>query len=209
VRSCIYGGMTISGREVSVEEVIDEVVQDIVFFKNSGGGVTLTGGEVLQQPAFALGLLKELKAYGIHTIVETSGMGQWEDLKSMYPLVDLFYFDLKIMNARNHLDFTGQQNHLIIENLKRLRAVTDRIVIRIPLIPQYTDGWENVEAIYKFAAVYGIVQLQLLPYNSNASAKYEWLGRSYMPGNLMSQDRDYLESLKSRAPEGLLVKIID
>ena len=208
VKSCAYEAMVLCGKEISDQEVAYEGIQDITFFQNSGGGVTLTGGEVLQQASFAINILKELKINGIHTIVETSGMGHWKDLEEMYPLVDLFYYDLKLINPIKHLEFTGKRNDLILENLKRLRTVTDKIVLRIPLIPGYTDGCENIMSIYEFAADNKITEVHLLPYNSNASAKYEWLAKTYVPGELMTQSKTYLELLKEKAPKQISVKII-
>jgi pyruvate formate lyase activating enzyme len=208
VRSCAYEAMVLCGREASHQEVVEEAVQDIIFFQNSGGGVTLTGGEVLQQPDFAIDILKGLKEYGIHTIVETSGMGCWEHIEKMYPLVDLFYYDIKLMDPAKHLEFTGQRNDVILENLKKLRAVTDKIVLRVPLIPGYTDEPENINSIYKLAAAHKITEVHLLPYNSNAGAKYEWLGKDYVPGELAAQSKAYLELLKEKAPKQLSVKII-
>lgn len=208
VKSCPYEAMVLCGREVSHREVVDEAVQDIIFFQNSGGGVTLTGGEVLQQADFAIDILKCLKEYSIHTIVETSGMGRWESLEKMYPLVDLFYYDLKLMDPVKHLEFTGQRNDIIVENLNKLRAVTDKIVLRVPLIPGYTDEIENILSIYQFAAAHKITEVHLLPYNSNAGAKYEWLGKDYVLGELTAQSKAYLELLKDKAPKQLSVKII-
>jgi pyruvate formate lyase activating enzyme len=209
LKSCAYEAMVLCGKEMSDQEVVEEAVQDITFFQNSGGGVTLSGGEVLQQASFAINILKGLKEHGIHTIVETSGMGYWEDLEKMSPLVDLFYYDCKLIDSKRHLEYTGQRNDLILENLKRLRTITEKIVLRVPLIPGgYTDGLENIMDIYKFATLHKINEVHLLPYNSNASAKYEWLAKTYVPGELMTQSKTYLKLLKEKAPEQISVKII-
>lgn len=208
VSICPSDALVYCGRIISAEEVVTEAAQDIIFYKNSGGGVTLTGGEVLYQPLFSLDILKGLKQQDIHTIVETSGMGSWEQLEKMIPFVNLFYFDIKAVDFIKHEKFTGASNKTILENLAKLAQRTERIILRVPLIPGYNDGIEDVYKVYELALRHNLTNIHLLAYNFSAAAKYEWLGRRYLPGELKQQERTYLDSLKNAAPEGIKVEVI-
>ncbi len=209
VTACPTEALRFSGKEMTVDSVVAEVKENFLFFKNSGGGVTLTGGEVLCQPEFALAILKKVKMTGIHAIVETSGMGKKEDLLALIPHVDVFYYDLKILDEQKHLKYTGCTNQVILANLISLRQKTESIVIRIPLIPGYTDSLDNISDIYRFLKKQKIKRVDLLPYNSSAPAKYKWLKRKYLPGKLDVQTDDYLQELQEKAPQGIEVRIIN
>ena len=164
---------------------------------------------MLSQPEFTLKLLKKIKKAGIHTIIETSGMGKDKNLINLVPFVDIFYYDLKIIDSKKHQEYTGVDNKVILYNLKILRDNTDNIVIRIPLIPGYTDHITNLKKIYKKMSQLNLKEAHLLPYNTNASAKYEWLERKYIPGEIEGQSDEYLEMLKDRAPKNINIKIIN
>lgn len=208
INVCHSEALVFCGSEVTSQEVVEEALQDAVFYRKSGGGVTLTGGEVLSQPEFVLEILKGLKKQDIHTIVETSGVGSWEHLKEWIPYVDLFYYDLKVIDPVKHIKFTGSDNKIIIDNLKRLRELTSNIVLRVPLIPGYTDGEDDIMAIYLWAVKNNICHIHLLPYNSSAPAKYEWVGRDFIPRILNRQSFSVLKRLKDIAPQRLEVEII-
>lgn len=206
--ACPTKALSVCGCEKTAEEVVSEGIQDMVFFRNSGGGITLTGGEILYQPLFALEFLKGLKAYDIHTIVETSGFGEWCHLQEISKYTDTFYFDVKIVNEELHKQFTGASNRIIINNLAKLAAIHNHIVIRVPLIPGCTDIIDNVTAIFQLAADNNIHQIHLLPYNPSAPAKYEWVDRTYELGNLPIQSDEYLESLMEQKLPGQDVEIV-
>jgi pyruvate formate lyase activating enzyme len=122
----------ICGREAAVSEIADEVAEDKAFFDSSGGGATLSGGEVLFQPEFALSLLARLSERNIHTIVETSGMGSWEDLKNISRYTDIFYYDVKTLDEKKHLSYTGKDNKTILENLKKLAGkAADKMILGV------------------------------------------------------------------------------
>lgn len=208
VNDCPNDALVYCGRKMSSEEVIAEAAQDMVFFRNSGGGVTLTGGEVLYQPVFALEILKGLKQLNIHTIIETSGMGSWSYLEQMIPYTDQFYYDVKTIDSDKHIKFTGVSNKTILDNLEMLTHNTKNITIRVPLIPGYNDRCVDVCSIYKHAAELSLINIHLIPYNASAGAKYEWLGREYQPGNQERQSPEYLQSLKNLAPAELNVEIM-
>ena len=200
--------LSLCGSEMTAQEVISEGIQDQVFYRNSGGGVTLTGGEVLYQPFFAMEILKGLKEHRIHTIVETSGFGDWNHLEEISKYTDIFYYDVKVIDDELHKQYTGASNQVILRNLTQLSSFHDEIVIRIPLIPGYTDTIENVTAIYHLAAELKIRQIHLLPYNPSAPAKYEWVDRTYKLGTLPTQDNEYPETLLNKKLPGQMVEII-
>lgn len=176
---CPAGAVFVSGREMSSREVADEALEDAAFYRNSGGGVTLSGGEVLYQPAFAQEILRFVKQEGVHTIVETAGEGGQRELLAMAPYVDVFYYDMKLADPVALLQYTGGDLAGILGNLEALRLVTDGIVLRVPLIPSVTDTPENVGAIVEIARRLEIDTVHLLPYNRSAAAKYEWCGTQF------------------------------
>ena len=177
----VNGTEKICGRYVTVSEVLNEIIDDKPFYDSSGGGVTLSGGEVLFQPDFTLELLRELREHGIHTLVETSGMGKWDDLAKISEYTDTFYYDIKIIDSDRHKQYTGSDNFVILENLEKLSVLRNKkdIVIRVPLIPSYTDSDADIDEIFKFTSFIRLDTVELLPYNKSAAAKYEWLGIPY------------------------------
>lgn len=199
VRACPTGALFLEGKEMTVEEAERELLADRIFYKNSGGGVTVSGGECLMQAEFTGALLAGLKKEKIHTIVETSGYGRRQDLLNLAEYTDLFYYDYKLADEELFRRYTGGELRVVSENLCALRKKTDRIVLRIPMIPGITDTAENVDAIYRIAEELKIREVHLLPYNESAGAKYEWCGKTYglegLTGNLHQA-----ELLKDRAP---------
>ena len=206
---CSSGAWSLCGRTVHMREVLEELLPDKVFFDASGGGVTLSGGEPLAQPAFALALLVGLRQAGIHTVLESSGMGPWADLAALSQYTDLFYYDIKAVTPEKHRRFTGSDNDLILGNLARLARLRggEGIVLRAPLIPGYNDGDEDLAALYALALARGVHTVHLLPYNISAAAKYEWLDRPYAPGILPRQSAERLEALRLLAPCSLTVSV--
>ncbi|MCL2056470.1 MAG: glycyl-radical enzyme activating protein [Oscillospiraceae bacterium] len=207
---CPHGASQLCGREVALSELAAEILADKVFFAASGGGVTLSGGEVLAQPNFAAALLKRLRDEGIHTVVETCVMTAPDFLKEISPLVDIFYCDVKIMDSDRHRLYTGAGNEAILENIALLAKLREGrgVVLRVPLIPGYTDAPEDVAEVYRFAAQTGIREVHLLPYNTSAPAKYQWLSLPYPLGLLERQSASDLEGLALSAPTGIKVTII-
>ena len=206
-KACPTGALSLSGRFMTADQVVQEALADRIFYENSGGGVTLSGGEVLSQAAFAWQVLSHLKDEGIHTLVETSGFGREEALLSLAAVTDLFYFDCKLLDSGLFRRFTGGDPDIVLRNLKSLRAVTDQIVLRIPLIPGITDTMENVAAGFALACDLGIQSVHLLPYNASAGAKYAWLGREY-PLGLLKARPGLHEELFALAPPELIVEMM-
>ena len=207
---CPHGATVLCGRDMSAAELLAEIEPDRVFFQNSGGGVTLTGGEVLSQAGFAFELLGALRAKGVHTVVETSGAGSRADLLALSPMTDLFYFDVKSTDDDKHRRFTGAPFAPIRDNLAALAAERRGrgLTLRAPLIPTLNDAPEDVLSIYALARSQGITEVHLLPYNSSAPAKYEWLGRHFPLPPLSRQPRETLDALAALAPRGVRAIIV-
>jgi len=177
---CPSMALEMAGEWMTVEQVMDVVRRDTVYYKNSGGGVTFSGGEALGQPEFLTACLESCKHEGIHTAVDTSGFAKWSVLEQILPHTDLFLYDLKHMDSRQHEQMTGVGNALILENLKRIDRSGTPIWIRVPLIPGHNDSIENLRQVAAFAKTLPHVEkISLLPYNVAAGAKYSFIGRTY------------------------------
>jgi pyruvate formate lyase activating enzyme len=162
------------GRAVAVEELITEILKDRIFYDQSGGGVTISGGEPLMQVEFLNALSSKCRGLGIHTAVDTSGYAPWEDFEKIYDQVDLFLYDLKIMDDTAHRKYIGVPNRQILSNLARLNERGDKAIVRIPMIPDITDTQDNLEAIAVFLSSLSNVHLiSLLPYNKLGEDKME------------------------------------
>lgn len=166
------------GVEMSVEEVVEQVAADRPFFEESGGGVTLSGGEPLSQPLFCAALLRQFRQQGIHTALDTSGYAPAQVLDSVIPFTDLFLFDLKLIDPGQHMKHAGVSNQIILENFARAYASGVPLIVRIPLVEDVTDTIENLNALRQFLAAFpGIGRIDLLPYHCIARHKYQNLGR--------------------------------
>jgi pyruvate formate lyase activating enzyme len=145
------------------------------FFEHSGGGVTLTGGEVMCQLDFAEAVLRGCREQRIHTAIETNGACPWEQLARLLPHCNLVLYDIKLMDEGEHIIWTGASNEVILENAKRLAENGVMTQVRVPLIPGITDTEENLRAVFAFMREAGLDSVSLLPYNPSTAAKYEWL----------------------------------
>lgn len=180
VAVCYAGAREIVGREMTVAQVMAEIERDVPFYDQSGGGVTFSGGEPLAQPDFLRALLRACQEKEIHTAVDTCGFAAWETVDSVREQVDLFLYDLKLMDDARHQQFTGVSNGLILRNLQALAGRGHDIVVRLPVIPGINDDAENVRQIGTFvAALPHLQRVELLPYHHTAAVKYEQLNKSY------------------------------
>jgi pyruvate formate lyase activating enzyme len=171
------------------------------FFDHSGGGITLTGGEVTCQTDFAEAVLAGCRSLGIHTAIETCGACSWPQLERLVTHTDLVLYGLKLIDEKEHRRWTGASNRQILHNAMRLTGRNVRV--RVPLIPEITDTGENLQGLFTFMRRAGLSSVALLPYNPSSAAKYEWLGLTYtIQGE--PQNRDRLNSLIGMAQrEGL------
>jgi len=172
IETCPGGAREIVGRWMTVAEVMTEIEKDIIFYDESAGGATFSGGEPLMQAEFLLALLNQCCKKQVHTAVDTSCCAQPDVVDAVAEKTDLFLCDLKHTDSAAHRRLTGVENTLILANIKRLSHAAKRIVIRIPIIPGFNDDPENIEATGKFAAsLPGVIRIDILPYNRGGNEK--------------------------------------
>ena len=172
VDSCHSEALELVGREMTISEVMAEINRDRVFYDESGGGVTFSGGEPTAQPQFLIGLLEECRSAGIHTAVDTSGYVKPETLMVISELANLFLYDLKLMDDERHRRYCGVSNELILTNLRMLSERGSNIIVRFPLIPGVNDAKENIEAMGAFvSSLKNVKELSVLPYHKAGVAK--------------------------------------
>jgi pyruvate formate lyase activating enzyme len=171
---CHWKALEMCGKDYTVEELLKRVMKDEPFYEQSGGGVTLSGGEPLSQPQFILQLLMRLKECGIHTAVDTSGYAKYKIIERILPYTDLFLYDLKHMNDKQHKMVTGVSNERILENAEKIARAGGKMQIRIPVIPDFNDSSESIQEIGEFCKSLGdaVTVIQLLPYHNLGVMKY-------------------------------------
>ena len=179
VEVCPTGALELLGREMSVDEVVEEVEKDRLFYESSGGGATLSGGEVLVQRGFALEILKELRARMLHTAIETTGYAPWKQVKEIAEACDLVLYDLKHMDSKKHKNYTGVPNDLILENAVHLAKEKKDLIFRVPLIGGVNTDMQNIGLLAQFVVRTGVREVHLLPYHRLGESKYAKLGRKY------------------------------
>jgi pyruvate formate lyase activating enzyme len=176
----MYEALAMAGREATVAEVVAEVEKDRIFYSQSGGGATISGGEPLSQLRFTARILAELKVRGIHTALDTSGCASWDTLWSAASLADLTLFDLKMIDPGKHAASTGVGNAIILENLKKLAASGRPVAVRVPLAAGVNDGKDDIRQAVEFLKpLHGVKRVDLLRYHQGGREKYKNLGRSH------------------------------
>ena len=187
------------GEPLSANEVAQQILRDSVYYQNSGGGVTISGGEPLSQPEFTLSILKSCKKEGIHTAVDTSGFCRWQLLSKLIPYVDIFLYDVKVINSNKHFDLVGVSNSPILGNLEKLsRQEGKKVIVRVPIIPGYTDSDENVFGIAEFIKSLGLEKISLLSFNKMSGSKYKAIGKHYNLDNTVPLTRKKMEGLRMK-----------
>jgi pyruvate formate lyase activating enzyme len=181
---------------MTVDEVFAELRKDTVFYDDSRGGVTFSGGEPLMQPEFLASLLATCRSAGIHTAVDTCGYAPRRGLSEMVPLTDLFLYDLKFIDEARHRQYTGVSNASILDNLVWLGQAHDNIWIRVPVIPTVNNDDREIEAIARFAAsIPGVRQINVLPYHTTGIVKFRRLGQAYGLEDLEPPSGDSLKQV--------------
>ncbi len=209
-RVCPAEALEVIGREMSVGEVLREVEKERIFYDQSEGGVTFTGGEPLMQPEFLGALLDECQARGIHTAVDTCGYAPFEVIDSISDKADLFLYDLKIMDEERHRKYTGASNRAILDNLTKLAEKgSPMVAVRLPLIPGVNDDEDNIIKVAEFIrSLRGIRDISLLPYHRAGSEKYRRLHRAYRLGKTRPPSDHRVEEVTRILEErGLRVKV--
>lgn len=175
---CYAGALRIEGQHISAAEVVEEVLKDRAFFDRSGGGITLSGGEPLAQPAFAAEILRLAREAGLHTAMETAGCVPWENVAQSLPYCDLFLFDIKHAEAARHRALVGSDNQSILANLQQLCARGARVIVRVPVIAGFNDTVTDLEAIAGIVRGVGVDEIHLLPGHRYGAGKYRLLGET-------------------------------
>ena len=178
--ACPTDARQVAGRVMSADAVMAEIERDRVFYEESGGGVTFSGGEPFMQPAFLAQVVRACRAADLHVAIETCGQVDTRALLDLAPDTDLFLFDVKLMDEQRHLAHTGASNVRILRNLERLAAVHRNIRVRFPLIPGVNDDDENVRGVGALLASLGLTRIDVLPYHRAGLAKYARLERPYL-----------------------------
>jgi pyruvate formate lyase activating enzyme len=204
---CINSSRQIAGREYTLDQVMKEVLKDKVFYKNSKGGVTLSGGEPLIYAEFVEKLLIKLKKENIHTAVDTCGYADYKILERISKYTDLFLYDLKTMDDDKHILYTGVSNALILDNLIKLSRIHKNINLRLPLIEGINADEDNILEILKLIKHTSIKKINLLPYHDIAMHKYEKLGRAYFSGMKVPADEKLEKFKEILEKKGYKVKI--
>jgi pyruvate formate lyase activating enzyme len=207
VQACFPEALSINGKELSVEQVMAEVLQDRAFYLTSQGGVTLSGGEPLLQTAFSRAILERCKAEGLHTAVETTTHTSWDNIAEILPLTDLFLVDIKHMDPEAHRAATGVSNETILANIRRLNQTGKPITFHTPVIPGVNDSCEQIGAIAAFVSELGQkradggsgLALELLPFHQLATDKYHSLGMDYRAASLTAPTKETMHSLVETA----------
>ncbi len=198
--ACPNGARSVAGRYISVNEVMNEIIRDAKFYENSGGGVTLSGGDPLSQPNFAFSILQRCKQLGFHTALDTCGYAPWSTMEKLLRYTDLVLFDIKVIDPVKHHETTGKDNRLILSNARRVARLKP-MRVRVPLIPGFNDSFEEVREIVHFVkAELGSVNIDFLPYNKMGEVKYYLLDRKYVP--LQPQSDSLIQDLRAIADTG-------
>lgn len=180
---CFAEGKKVVGREVTIYELMKTIEKDRIFYRNSGGGVTVGGGEPTMQSAFVAELLKKCRESHIHTAIETCGYGSWDQIKGVFEHADQIFYDLKCMDPDQHKALTGVDNGVILENARKAAKLGKETIFRLPLIPALNDGEENIRdtgAFVKDLMPYNDhISMEILPYHNFGRDKYRWLNVEY------------------------------
>lgn len=205
VDACPSGALEMVGRPMTVEEVVDEVSRDMLFYRSSGGGVTFSGGEPTAQPEFVRACAGRCRELGIHTALDTCGYAQRQVFEELLPVFDLVLYDIKHMDSQRHRQLTGVGNDLVLENLRYVDAVGVPVWIRVPLIPGCNDGQDNIEGLADLLKSLRCVErVSLLSYNTAAGARYPVIGKRFnleVPELSADREQQIVESLAKTGVE--------
>ncbi|MFZ3209268.1 MAG: glycyl-radical enzyme activating protein [Geobacteraceae bacterium] len=210
VESCPNKALEIVGVHRAVDDIIAEIARDIPFYKNSGGGMTVSGGEPFTHPEFVGELLRRAKELNIHNCVDTCGFFNWDAIKGLVDDVDIFLFDIKHIDSDAHRKTVGIPNELILANLGKLSATNKEIRIRIPVIPGFNNDMATISNIAKFLKNLSnpVTAIDLLPFHDMCRHKYRWLGRSWPMDHLGNMEPEQLKPFEQYLTnEGFTVTI--
>jgi pyruvate formate lyase activating enzyme len=197
VETCLNQALKLAGKDITVEELFQEVNKDSPFYRRSKGGITVGGGEPTMQHEFVTAFLKRCKQIYIHTAMESCGYVKWEYLEKILKHLNLAYFDIKHMDPLVHKELTGVSNELILENIKKASKMLP-VIIRIPVAPGCNDSEDNILATAKFAAGLGknLQRIEILPYHKFGTHLYDQLDMEYRLKDVEPPSDEHMERLK-------------
>lgn len=209
VEACYSEAREIVGQEMSVDSLMAEIERDRAFYEESSGGVTFSGGEPLNQSQFLGDMLKACRTRNIHTALDTCGYASWETIDGLRGDVDLFLYDLKLLDGDRHRDFTDQSNEIILQNLRKLSELGHAIHLRVPLVPDVNDEFTDLEKLAEFAATLPhLERVDLLPYHDMARAKFQYMGLpDTMPENTASTTKSLQQIAQLFQAQNLAVNV--
>ncbi len=208
-KKCPTEALSVAGRKMSIVQTMKLLEKDTPFYGESGGGVTFSGGEPLQQPEFLEALTDECSRKDIDTVLDTSGFAPPKVVKRFCGKVALFLYDIKLMNPFKHKKYTGVSNRLILENAQRIAKSESRLAISIPIIPDINDREANIEETGRFlASLKNVEYVSLLPYHKMGMDKYTNLGKTYRLNRTRTPSNHELQTTKERLEEfGMNVRV--
>jgi pyruvate formate lyase activating enzyme len=189
---CINGALRIVGTWWDADSLLTEILKDKDFFMDSGGGITLSGGEPAIHVGFLKAFLPLVKNEGVHINMETCGMFQWDEVKDILPFLDLIYYDLKFIDSTLHKEYTGRDNRIIIENFGKLSKTFPNLEARMPVIPTINNNPENIKDTARVLKQNKKKSIHLLPYHNLGEAKLPRIKTDLKPLNLQNNPSDYL-----------------
>jgi pyruvate formate lyase activating enzyme len=205
---CPTNALEIVGKQMDIKQIMREIDKDLAFYNESEGGITFSGGEPLLQISFVSALLDECQKKNIHTAVDTSGYASPKAVEKIMDKVDLFLYDIKMMDDKKHRKYTDVSNKLILENFKRLAKNGSNIFVRLPIVPGINDDEDNVKRTGEFISSHDVRRTCLLPYHRGGIEKYRGLSRTYKLKATVTPSDQKLGSIKTQLEAfGLDVKI--
>lgn len=199
VSFCPSCALTVYGKRWTVNEVTEEVIKDKMFYEESGGGVTVSGGEALLQADFVKELFLRCKDYNINTAIETCGYVSWDAFEKVVPLTDYIIMDIKHVNKKNFFDGTGGDSKIVMDNFEKLLDMGKQIEVRIPLIPNFNSDFLSFQQICTYLKKCNVKNITILPFHKLAKEKYNSLGRKYAYKDTSILSDEYLEKIKKIA----------
>lgn len=194
----VNGKNKVMGKDITAGEVLEVVKRDMPYYSRSEGGLTLSGGECLLQPDFAVALLKGAKQMGVSTAIESMGYASWDTVQKILPYLDTYLMDIKHLDPVKHKEWCGRENTMMLENALRVaRSGKCNLIIRVPVIPGFNDTDKELLAIAKFAEYLpGVEYIHILPYHNFGQGKYEGLNREYLMGSAALMDNEKMKNFK-------------
>lgn len=204
-----FSNINIIGKDIGVNELLNEIEKDRIFYEESGGGVTLSGGEPMMQLEFLLAIADNCQQKGVSVCLDTCGFADIRSFQIIDQFIDLYLYDIKIMDNQKHLKYTGVSNQKILENLKYLAKNPKKIIIRYPLIPGINDDAENISTLADLMQRHNLKEINILPYHSTAEEKYKqlncenrWLSFGKVEENKIQEIKQYFKTKNFRLKIG-------